>query len=392
MQAYPFLRVFLCLICLVGFNACYALDEDASDSPAMGDSLRFSNLANTIEIPKIDPISYSVVASALGMAQSNPSDGNSQNLVDVSNAQLILQKNSGLVQFYLQAGYYSIPSLGTSYQRSNRQTIDSFGLVPLAYISIPVGENLKISAGKLNSFGGYESTFTFQNINIDRGLLWNQTSNVSKGVAATYAAGAVSAAFTLNDGFYSNQLNWMGASASYQHSEQSKTSLSWTGAIKSSTTESFITPLAQNNSQILNAIYSHKTDRWFFAPNLQYTFVPANPAIGILSSAQTMGAALLANYQFFDPELSGGKMSLPFRMEYISSNGKGNPNSPNLLYGVGSSAWSATITPTYQFRQYFFRAEFSYVQAINTTAGLGFGQQGTANNQSRLMFETGILY
>ena len=264
--------------------------------------------------------------------------------------------------------------------------------MPLAYLSIPVGERWKLSAGKLNSFGGYENTFTFQNINIDRGLLWNQTSNVSKGVEASYSDGKLSAAFTLNDGFYANQLNWLGASLAYALNDKSAASLSWTGAMKSSSVNTFITPLAQNNSQIMNAIYTYATDHWMFAPNLQYTFVPSNPSIGILTSAQTMGASLLMNYRFINPEIGEGKTSLPIRVEYISSNSYGNPNATNLLYGPGSSAWSATITPTIQYKKYFFRAEYSYVQLINMGQGFGFGQSANATQQSRLMFETGLLY
>jgi hypothetical protein len=184
----------------------------------------------------------------------------------------------------------------------------------------------------------------------------------------------------------------MGASMAYQLNKKSTGTISWTGAIKPSTTNTFTTPLAQNNSQIFNAIYTYSKGNLFLAPYLQYTYVPANPSIGILSSAQTMGAALLSNYRLMDLAKDGGVASIPVRLEYINSNGYGNPSSPNLLYGPGSSAWSATITPTIQFKQYFFRAEYSYVQAINVTPGLGFGQLATASNQSRLMFEVGFLY
>jgi hypothetical protein len=380
---------------LVLFWTGVALGEPLSIAPEVlltGSSLMSPGNGKVIDLGPLDGIKISGVGSGFGLSQSNPAVENSNTIFDISNAQLIVQKDSGDLQFYLQAGYYSTPSLGTSYQRANRQTIDSFGLLPLAYLSIPIASKWKISAGKINSFGGYEGTFTFQNLNIDRGLLWNQTSNVSKGVEAAYKDGPISAAVTINDGFYSNQLSWMGASMAYQLNKKSTGTISWTGAIKPSTTNTFTTPLAQNNSQIFNAIYTYSKGNLFLAPYLQYTYVPANPSIGILSSAQTMGAALLSNYRLMDLAKDGGVASIPVRLEYINSNGYGNPSSPNLLYGPGSSAWSATITPTIQFKQYFFRAEYSYVQAINVTPGLGFGQLATASNQSRLMFEVGFLY
>jgi hypothetical protein len=63
-----------------------------------------------------------------------------------------------------------------------------------------------------------------------------------------------------------------------------------------------------------------------------------------------------------------------------------------LLYGPNSSAWTFTITPTYQFEQYFMRFEASLVKAVNATAGASFGVNGTNTSQVRGMVELGILY
>lgn len=341
-------------------------------------------------IAEIENIQFQAVATGISMAQTNPSSGDFNSLVDISNAQLILQKNSGLLQFYIQSGYYSTPSLGTTYQKASQQTMDSFGLVPLANISFAPTNQWLITAGKINSFGGHENTFTYQNNNIDRGLLWNQTSNVSRGFQASYKQGTFSSSVTLNDGFYSNQLSWMGASAKYQMNEKNSTSFVWAGSIKTNTSNTFITPIAQNNSQIFNLIHTYASGRWNISPYLQYTYVPANTSLGFASGSQTTGAAILSNYRFSNA--SSDVYSLPLRFEYIGSGGKGNPNAPNLLYGQGSAAWSATITPTYQYQRVFIRAELSYVQLINAGQGQAFGPSGSANNQTRVMFETGLLY
>jgi hypothetical protein len=352
--------------------------------------LPFSNAPISLNIAQIENIQFHAVASGIGMAQTNPASGDFNSLVDISNAQLILQKNSGLVQFYIQSGYYSTPSLGTTYQRASLQTKDSFGLVPLVNISFAPTSQWLLTAGKINSFGGNENTFTYQNNNIDRGLLWNQTSNVSRGFQASYKQGALLSSVTLNDGFYSNQLSWMGASTKYQIDEKNSALFIWAGSIKSNTSNTFITPIAQNNSQIFNLIYSYASSRWTISPYLQYTYVPANSSLGILSSAQTTGAAILTNYRFSNK--TSDAFSLPLRFEYIGSSSKGNPNAPNLLYGQGSTAWSATITPTYQYQRVFIRAELSYVQALNISQGMAFGPTGNSSNQTRVMFETGFLY
>jgi hypothetical protein len=361
-----------------------------SESDTFEPGLPFSATPIHFNIAQMENIQFNAVATGIGMAQTNPAPGDFNSLVDISNAQLILQKNSGLLQFYIQSGFYSTPSLGTTYQKASQQTMDSFGLVPLANVSFAPTNQWLLTAGKINSFGGNENTFTFQNNNIDRGLLWNQTSNVSKGFQATYKQGALSSSVTLNDGFYSNQLSWMGASAKYQLNEINSTSFVWAGSIKANTSDTFITPIAQNNSQIFNLIHTYASSRWSISPSLQYTYVPANSSLGFLSSSQTRGAAILTNYRFSNAR--SDVFSLPLRFEYIGSGGQGNPNAPNLLYGQGSAAWSATITPTYRYEHAFIRVELSYVQLINASQGQAFGPSGNANNQTRLMLETGLLY
>jgi hypothetical protein len=59
----------------------------------------------------------------------------------------------------------------------------------------------------------------------------------------------------------------------------------------------------------------------------------------------------------------------------MKPSGDGNTvdNSPNLLHGPGSSAWSLILTPTYQYERFLGRGEFSFVAASQTTPGAVFG-------------------
>jgi Putative beta-barrel porin-2, OmpL-like. bbp2 len=77
-----------------------------------------------------------------------------------------------------------------------------------------------------------------------------------------------------------------------------------------------------------------------------------------------------------------GGVSLPVRLEYISSTGGFANGAPNLLYGPGSNAWSVMVTPTYQYKIHFARAEFSHVAANSTTTGLAFGPGGNNTTQA----------
>lgn len=81
------------------------------------------------------------------------------------------------------------------------------------------------------------------------------------------------------------------------------------------------------------------------------------------------------------------------RAEYIKSSGGTNSTGQNLLgYGANSKAWSLTVTPTYQVKNYFVRGEFSYVKVDGLSSGLGFGSSRNDDTQATAMLETGFLF
>jgi hypothetical protein len=368
----------------------------ASAAPNMGSTLEFGGTHSEIVTPGLGTWNISAVASALALTQTNAVAGNPQGLADIDNAQLMVQKDTGLLQFYVQAGMYALPTLGLPYQRANKFTIDNYGYVPLAYVALAPSPNWSIMVGKLNTMGGNEGTFDYQNENILRGLLWNQTSSVSNGIQVNHTNGPLSLSLSWNDGFYSHHYNWLSASGTYKIDSANNFTLAWNGSLSPSDVATSATPLLLNNSQIFSATYNYDTGPWSIEPSLQYTYVPANSTTGVAAPGETRGAALMASYKFGVSEKSplgrAGKISLPVRIEYITSNGSPESGAPNLLYGAGSSAWSLTVTPTYQTGIYFARAEASYVKAINTAPGSAFGSDGTKNGQFRLLLEVGILY
>jgi hypothetical protein len=345
------------------------------------------------------PVGNVFVTGALtGLAkwQSNAARIDRAAQADISNAQLFIQKTDGLLRFFVEGGLYSLPSLGTPYLQATKATRHNFGPVPLAYGTIAPSDDWSIQAGKLPSLSGVEANFTFQNLNIERGLLWGPTSNVSRGVQLNHTEGPVALAFSWNDGFYSNRLTWLSGSATWTIDPSNTIAFVGAGNTRTTAVSTFATPLAQNNSQVYNAIYTYASGPWTVVPNLQYTYVPRAASVGILHDAATYGAALLANYTFDSTarlgDLSLAGFSLPFRIEYLATTGSVADNSPNLLYGPGSNGWSLTVTPTYQYERFFTRAEFSYVGAGHTAAGSAFGSSGTSKTQARLLVETGFLF
>jgi len=361
--------------------------------PAMAGPLAANPNPISVDSGPIGKVYITGVVSGLAQWQTNPDPGDSTTQVDLSNGQVFVQKPDGLVQFFVHAGFYSLPSLGTAYVNAINTTSDLYGPLPEAFITLAPTDEWSIMGGKLPSLPGLEGTFSFENMNIERGLLWNQTYSVARGVQVNYSHGPISLALSSNDGFYSNRLSWLFGSATWKVDDADQLIFMGTGNTLTTSISTSATPLLQNNSQIYDTIYTHTVGRWSFSPYLQYTFVPRSPSIGVPHDLATYGAALLGDY-VFDGGFRLGRLSLdgfslPFRVEYIASSG--SVAGGGLLYGSGSAAWSITVTPTYQYERFFTRAEFSYVGANHTTAGFAFGPSGSNTTQARLLLESGFL-
>ena len=319
-------------------------------------------------------------ASGLG------ADSNSR--ADLSNGQIFIQKTDGIFQFFVQGGIYSLPALGTPYVNSHQTEQLTYGWVPQGFVKIAPTDTFSVEIGKLPTLIGDEYTFTYENMNIFRGLLWNQEPAVQRGVQVNYTAGPVAISLSLNDGFYSNRYNWITGSAAWTIDMANSVSLVAGGNVGHTDYATTATPYFQNNGSILNVIYTHTDGALTVSPYFQYTAVGANAAIGIPHDASTTGFAVLANYGFDD------NFKLAARIEYIDSSGRGPTlaKSTNLLFGPGSNGFSFTVTPTYQLGIFYFRAEAAYVNAGSATAGFSFGPHGTSASQSRFALEGGVLF
>jgi len=299
---------------------------------------------------------------------------------------VIIQKPDGLIQYYLQVGAYSIPALGFPYTSSGNAVNRLWSPLPVAYAKIAPSSNFSLLAGNLPTLIGAEYTFTFENVNIERGLLWNQENAVNRGVQANYSVGPLSASLSWNNGFYSKSYTWLWGLLSYAINSANSVSVVGGGNLGFSKFSNFATPLLLNNSQIYNLIYTYSNSPWIIQPYFQWTVVPHNSEIGVFKTTYTLGGAILASYALTDNFFLAG------RVEGIGQNGSATNGAANLLYGPGSDAWSITLTPTYQYKKFFARAEASFVQAVGYTPGDVFGNQNRNPSQVRGLLETGILF
>lgn len=326
------------------------------------------------------------VLSGFGYGGSNPEPGDQVAHADISNGQIFVQKTSGFVQFYLQAGVYNLPAVGTSFLSTRNTVRDLFGPLPQAYLKLAPKNSFSLLLGKLPTLIGAEDTFTFENLNIERGLLWNQENAVNRGLQVNYSRKKLNGSLAWNDGFYSNRYNWLTGALTYSVRPADSIELVAGGNLGRTGYSSAATPLYQNNSAIYNLIYTHAAKQWSIETYLQYTNVPRNTHIGVDRSTATLGEAVLGNYTL------APHLSLAGRAEYLVSTGNVRDGSVNLIYGPGSKAVSVTLTPTYRYKAFFARGELSLVHAFHISTGDAFGLNGMSNAQYRGAIETGFLF
>ena len=353
--------------------------------PALAGPLAYSATPVSFDAGPLGKIYVNGVATGIGRFQDHVVPGDNKSFADVSNGQVIIQKVDGIFQFFVQAGVYSLPSLGVPYTRASRLNELTYGPVPQAFIKIAPTSAFSLQIGKLPTLIGAEYTFTFENMNIDRGLLWNLEPAVSKGVQANYSHGPFAFSLALTDGFYSSKYSTISGSVAYTIDPANVLAFAASGNTKTTIKSTFATGGVLNNSQVYNLILTHTKGKVVLQPYIQYTHVDKLPFFGT-TATDTIGGALLAKYQI-TPEFS-----LPARVEYVSSTGKPGGTGANFLYGTGSEAFSLTVTPTYQYKMFFARAELSYVKASHTTAGSAFGKLGNDRSQTRGLIEAGVMF
>jgi hypothetical protein len=320
----------------------------------------------------------------MGLWQGNHVSGDSAGQAALSNGQVFIQKTTGWWQFYVQAGAYNILALGTPFLPTDKALTDLYGPVPVAFVKLVPGKNTSILVGALPTLMGAEYTFDFENMNIERGLLWNQENAVNRGIQVNQTMGKFTASISWNDGYYSNRYSWLSGSLTYTKGPHSLSFIGM-GNLGQTVRQTLATPV-QNDGSMYALIYTYTKGSWIVQPYYQYGSVPTNPSVGVVHGASTNGGAVLLSRTFKHG------FSLAGRGEYIASSGSAAQNSVNLMYGPGSSAWSITLTPTFQYQRFFARGDLSFVRANSITPGSAFGATGTNSNQPRGVIEVGFLF
>jgi hypothetical protein len=133
----------------------------AMTTPAMAGPLAANPNPISFDAGPLGPVYVTGAVSALGLWQNNTFPGDQHSLASLSNGQFFFQKTEGLFQYFVQAGAYTLPSLGTPYINTPRATGDFYGPLPQAFIKFAPTDTFSVSAGKLPTLIGAEYTFSF---------------------------------------------------------------------------------------------------------------------------------------------------------------------------------------------------------------------------------------
>jgi hypothetical protein len=341
----------------------------------------------TFDAGPLGKLSVNGIMTGFAQFQNNPVPGDDDAQATLSNGEIFIQKADGKFQWFVQAGVYTMPTLSVPFVNAQNTVNNFFGPVPVAYAKWQAAKNTQFLIGSLPTLMGAESTFTYQNFNIERGILWNQENAINRGLQVNQTLGKyLSASLSWNDGYYSNRYSWLSGSVTFTKGPHSLV-YDGMGNLGQTVYQTSAMPNYLNNGYMHAVIYTYTKGPWIISPYFQYGDVPTNVKVGVAKGTSATGGALNVSYTFKHG------FSLPVRVEGITSSGSTTDGSVNMLgFGAGSGGTTFTVTPTYQKGGLYLRGDLALVHATNYTPGDVFGKAGTDANQFRGVLEFGFIF
>ncbi len=307
--------------------------------------------------------------SAFWMETLNRKYNNSlSSVTDISAANLEISKfpsNTLPIGFVLNVGKRATPTVGI--EKEPFVSESKFD-VQSAYVVLDRGK-INVIAGKIPAIYGWEPPFTYQNINIQRGLVWwAEYNSFFNGFRLTYSL--------------FNNFKIIGGVNDW-NTKDGKYALEF--GISSQPLENFLANFT--------LIYNNKHDAYpirLYSLALSYkiadTTVTLNPDLITVPDSKTgtngngtgvgFGVALFVDHKFSQ------KISSGIRFEYVKADKKFD------YYGIGTdnNAITATFTLKYSISNLFLRGEASYVKTDKPVYEKG------KDTQFRILAETGFVF
>ena len=209
------------------------------------------------------------IVTGFSQFQTNHVPGDDSAQATLSNGQVFIQRADGKVQYYIQAGVYTMQALSAPFVNAQDTMKNFYGPVPVAYLKLQAAKNTQFLIGSLPTLMGAESTFTYQNFNIERGIVWNQENAVNRGIQVNQTLNKyLSASVSWNDGYYSNRYSWLSGSVTLTKGPHVLV-YDGMGNLGQTKFETAATPI-QNNGYMHAVIYTYAKGPWIVSPYFQY--------------------------------------------------------------------------------------------------------------------------
>lgn len=369
-------------------------------TPAYADTTATTTTTTTAPAPSATPQPFFELTGAATSGSFNTTGQNALGALDVATGfdrrsrtditNMLLTPTFNVGHFHATAtgGFYDLPTLGCALNPTTQRGANTslFSALPLYAVSYTPDEHLTFSAGKLHSLLGQEGMFTFQNFDIQRGMVWEIEPLVSHGVRGAYANGPLTVQLEENDGYYGgwSTRGYEGA-VSFDLSDTQSVSFAMidphSNAAPNPTAE-----IANKHEETLD--YTARFGKLALTPYLLWIQSPAVAKFGY-SDEKASAGSLLGEYSFSPRYSLGARYEDAWNASALNDP---SGNADLIGYGPGSSVQTYTLTPAYHAPWGLVRLEWSSVYVKDLKTGLGFGADGTGTHQNRYALEFGLIH
>lgn len=293
----------------------------------------------------------------------------------ISNALITVNAGVGNLHANATVGQYSFPTIGFPILPANQPgaNTDLYNPLPLASVSYAFGSHFSLGAGKYAALLGQESPFTYQNLNIQRGIGWEMEPTISRGIQASYNNGPYTVTLQENDAYYGG----------FQRAVEGL--VGWAPSSNTNLQFAFIVPGANvgpnpttsiGNKAEYDLMFTRQIGKLQLLPYFLWVNSPASSVLAYTSSEDAYAGVLLANWAF------NSELNIPLRYENAADTSSSSATSPNadlIGFGAGSHVQTLTLTPTYRFgNSGVLRLEYSTIWG--------------STSQNRVGFEFGVMH
>jgi hypothetical protein len=334
--------------------------------------------------------------------------GTSKDLgADIGSGLVELQKTDGELQFTIEVGSNGgTTTLGSGSPGQTSITTFTTGPLYAGYITIaPTGSPVTISAGQIGSLEGYESGIDWNNANQLTTEIFYVQNSQSRGVSATYSQGPISATVTFGDGYDTGAWDFIQGLITYTINPTNSLTVYTADNLGRTGPNTYSYGGGTTggapyyvNSDMIGGYYSYTLGNLNLVPEVQYQIAKGDSKLGIgttdpntgvfySKASSNLGVALFGDYSLS----STSPYSVGAWVEYWNSKG-----TADWFIGSDSEGVGASLTPTWQYKDLFARADAGYIYLLHNKAADGVTTYGYGDNKDHGEFvgelEAGLLF